>query len=83
MISTTASDIYAHQLIPRQLKSRDLIWIVETTSLRGYYLVARVVKLKFGSDAVARTAEVETTYGNLVRLIVKLAFFLSPPDINE
>ena len=67
----------------RQLKSRDLIWIVETTSLRGYYPVARAVKLNFGNEAVASTAEVKTTYGNLVRLIVKLALFLSPPDINE
>ena len=67
----------------RQLKTGDLVWIVEPTSPRGYYPLARVVKLNFGSDAVARSAEVKTTSGNLVRPVVKLAPVLPPPDLLD
>ena len=47
------------------------MWIVELTSPRRYYLLARVLKPNFGTDAVARSAEVGTTSGNLVRTVVK------------
>ena len=67
----------------RQLKTGDLVWIVEPTSPRGYYPLARVVKLNFGSDAVARSAEVKTTSGNLVRPVVKLAPVLHPCDLPD
>ena len=63
----------------RQLKTGDHVWIVEPTSPRVYYPFERVVKLNFGSDAVARSAEVKTTSGNLVRPVVKLAPVLPPP----
>ena len=56
----------------RQLKTGDLVWIVEPTSPRGHHPLARVVKLNFGSDAVARSAEVRTSTGCLVRPVVKL-----------
>ena len=46
--------------------------IAEPTSPRIYYPPARVVKLNFGSDAVARLAEVETASGNLICPVVKL-----------
>ena len=64
----------------RQLKSGDLVWIVEPTSPRGYYPLARVVKLNFGSDAVARSAEVKTSTGCLVRPVVKLCPVLPALD---
>ena len=67
----------------KQLKTGDLVWIVEATSPRGYYPLARVVKLNFGSDAVARSAEVRTTSGNLVRPVVKLAPILPSPDVPD
>ena len=51
----------------------DLVWIVEPTSPRGHYPLARVVKLNYGTDAVARSAELKTATGNLVRPVVKLA----------
>ena len=63
----------------KQLKTGDLVWIVEATSPRGYYPLARIVKLHFGSDAVARSAEVRTTSGNLVRPVVKLGPVLPSP----
>ena len=61
----------------------DLVWIVEPTRTRGYYPLARVVKLNFGSDAVVRSAEVKTMSGNLVRPVVKLAPVLPPPDLPD
>ena len=61
----------------KQLKTGDLVWIVEAINPRGYYPLARVVKLHFGSDAIAQIAEVKTTSGN--RPVVKLApVILSP-----
>ena len=67
----------------KQLKTGDLVWIVEPTNPRSYYPLARVIKLHFGSDAVARSAEVKTTSGNLVRPVVKLAPVLPSPDLID
>ena len=64
----------------RQLKTGDLVWIVEPTSPRGHYPLARIVKLNLGSDAVARSAEVKTNTGCLVRPVVKLCPVLPIPD---
>ena len=57
----------------RDLQTSKLVWIVEPTSPRVYFPLARVVKLIFGSDAFARCAEVRTASGNLIRPVVKLA----------
>ena len=64
----------------RDLKTGDLVWIVEMTSPRGLYPLARVVKLNFGTDAVARSAEVRTASGNLVRPVIKFAPVLALPE---
>ena len=40
----------------RHLKTGDLVWIVEPTSPRRHYPFARVVKLNYGTDAIARSA---------------------------
>ena len=64
----------------RDLKTGDLVWIVEPTSPRGHYPLARVVKLNYGTHAVARSAELKTATGNLVRPVVKLAPVLPSPD---
>ena len=55
----------------RQLKTGDLVWIIEPSSPRGHYPLARVTKLNFGSDAIARPAELKTITGRLVRPVVK------------
>ena len=65
----------------RDMKTGDLVWIFEPTSPRGHYPLARVVKLNYGPDSVARSAELKTTTGNLVRPIVKLASVL-PPSVS-
>ena len=67
-------------LSEKQLKTGGLVWIVEPISHRGYYPLVRVVKLIFGSDAVARSAEVKTSTGCLVRPVVKLCPVLPAPD---
>ena len=64
----------------RDLKTGDLVWIVEPTSPRGHYPLARVVRLNFGTDAVARSAEVRTASGNLIRPVIKLAPVLPLPE---
>ena len=64
----------------RDLITGDLVWIVEPTSPRGHYPLARVVKLNYGTDSIARSAELKTATGNLVRPIVKLAPVLPSPD---
>ena len=64
----------------RDLITGDLVWIVEPTSPRGHYPLARVVKFYYGTDSVARSAELKTATGNLVRPIVKLAPVLPSPD---
>ena len=64
----------------RDLKIGDLVGIVEPTSPRGHYPVARVVKPNFGTDAIARSAEVRTASGNLVGPVVKLAPVLPTPE---
>ena len=64
----------------RDLKTGIVVWIDETTNPRAYYLLARVVNLNCGRDAIARSAEVKTTTGNMIRPTVKLAPVLLPPD---
>ena len=64
----------------RDLKTGDLVWIIEPTSPRGHYPLARVTKLNFGNDSIARSAELKTATGSLVRPVVKLAPVLPPPD---
>ena len=58
----------------------DLVWIVEATSPRGHYPLAHVLKLNNGSDAIARSADVRTMSGKLIRPIIKLAAVLPPTD---
>ena len=64
----------------RDLKTGDLVWLVEPTAPRGHYPLGRVVKLNYGTDAIARSAEVKTSTGNLVRPVVKLAPVLPVPE---
>ena len=56
------------------------MWIGEPTAPRGHYPLARVLKLNFGTDAVARSAEVKMSTGTLVRPIVELAPVLPNPE---
>ena len=64
----------------RNLKTGELVWLVEPTAPGGHYSLGRVMKLNYGTDAIARSAEVKTSTGNLVRPVVKLAPVLPIPE---
>ena len=64
----------------REVKTGDLVWIVEPSSPRGHYPLARVVRLKYGKGSVGRSAELKTATGSLVRPVVKLAPVLPHDD---
>ena len=69
----------------RDFQTADLVWIVEPKNPRGYYLLPPVVKTNFGSDAIARSAEVRKASGNLIRPVVKLAivFLVTDSDFKK
>ena len=64
----------------RHLKTGYLVWLVEPTAPRGHYPLGRVVNLNYGTDAIARSPEVKTSTGNLVRPVIKLASVLPIPE---
>ena len=61
------------------LKPRDLVWIMNPTSPQGYYPMARVTQLQYGDDGVARSAELKTPTGTIVRPVIKLIAVLDSP----
>ena len=61
------------------LKPGDLVWILDPTSPRGYYPMARVTQLQYGDDGVARSAELKTPTGTIVRPVIKLIAVLDTP----
>ena len=72
----------------QHLKVGDLVWIVEESNPRGYYPTARIEEVRYGSDSVARSAVLRTSFGSLVRPLVKLVPILPrfsswPEDVTE
>ena len=55
------------------LKTGDLVWVIEPDSPRGYYPLARIVKLNYGQDDCARSTLVKTATREVTRRTVKLA----------
>ena len=64
----------------QDLNTGDLVWLVEPTTPRRHYQLGHLVKLNNGNDAIARSAEVNTSTGNIVRPVVKLAPVLPIPE---
>ena len=60
------------------LKNGDLVWVVDSVNPRGCYPLARIDSLRYGADSVARSAELRTSTGSLVRPLVKLAPVFGP-----
>ena len=54
------------------LKTGDLVWIIDSDSPRDYYPLARILSLRYGNDGIARSAQVQTKSGSLIRPIVNL-----------
>ncbi len=55
----------------RELKIGDLVWLVEDSSIRGNYPLARIQNLCYGADSVARSAELKLSNRELVRPVCK------------
>ena len=55
------------------LKTGDLVWVIKPDSPRGYYPLARVVKLNYGQDGCAQSALVKTANREITRPTVKVA----------
>ena len=71
-----------HSSSATELKSGDLVWIADGTNPRGYYPLARISSFRYGNDAVARSAELRTATGSLVRPVVKLVPVFGPPSLG-
>ena len=61
----------------RDLRTGDLVWIVNPSSPRGHYPLGQVTALHYGKDNVARSRTVKTLSSQLVRSFVKLALVLT------
>ena len=53
------------------LKTGDLAWVIEPNNPRGFYPLARIVKLNYGEDSCARSAFVQTATREVIRPTVK------------
>ena len=56
-----------------KLKAGDLVWVIEPGTPRGHYPLARILRLHYGKDGCARSADIKTVRSELTRLTVKLA----------
>ena len=54
-------------------KTGDLVWVIAPDSPRGYYPLARIVKLNYGQDGCVRSTLVKSTTREITRSTVKLA----------
>ena len=63
---------------PITLKTGDLVWLAELTNPRGFYPLARVVELHFGSDGIARSAVIRSSSGVYTRPVTKLVPVFDP-----
>ena len=56
-----------------KLKAGDLVWVIEPDTPRGHYPLARILRLHYGKDGCARSADIKTVTSELTRPTVKLA----------
>ena len=56
----------------RSVSVGDLVWILDPSSPRGLYPLARILSLHFGDDGVARSALIKTKTGLYTRPLVKV-----------
>lgn len=65
------------------LKTGDLVWVVDPDNPRGHYPLARIIKLNYGKDSCARSALIKTSSGEYTRPTVKLAPVLAPSGVED
>ena len=56
-----------------KLKAGDLVCVIEPDTPRGHYPLARILRLHYGKDGCARSADIKTVTSELTRPTVKLA----------
>ena len=56
-----------------KLKAGDLVWVIEPDTPRGLHPLACILKLHYGKDGCARSADIKTITSELTRPTVKLA----------
>ena len=56
-----------------KLKAGDLVCVIEPDTPRGHYPLARILRLHYGKDGCARSADIKTVASELTRPAVKLA----------
>ena len=66
-----------HSSPEQELKTDDLLWIVESAHPRGYYPLARIRTLNFGRDGVADSTVLKILNGDITRPAVRLASVLA------
>ena len=57
----------------RNLKERELVWVVDDSLKRFEYKMGRVIKVLKGDDGVVRSARVKMAHRDFNRPVVKLA----------
>ena len=62
-----------HKQSDVKLKAGDLVWIIEPDTPCGHYQFARILRLHYGKDGCARSADINTVTSELTRPTVKLA----------
>ena len=55
------------------MKAGVLVWVIESDTPRGHYPLARILRLHYGNDGCARSADIKTVTSELTRPTVKLA----------
>ena len=56
-----------------KLKAGDLVRLIEPDTPRGHYPLARILKLHYGKEGCARSADIKTVMSKLTCPTVKLA----------
>ena len=77
-VPTLNKKVKWHAPPENSLKTGDMVWLVESTSPRGHYPLARIMSLNYGKDNTARSANLRTVSGNYTRPLVKLVPVLAP-----
>ena len=65
------------------LKTGDFVWLVEITSSRDHYPLARIMSLNYGKVKTARSANLRTVSGNYTRPLVKFVPFLAHSVLED
>ena len=58
----------------RVMNPDDLVWIVEASNPRGQYLTAQIYLLNYGSDGIARSANLTSISRTYTRPLIKLFY---------